>query len=45
MAPDALFCAFDGLAVPVLRELASRGVRVPSDIAVPASTTNVQRFF
>jgi LacI family transcriptional regulator len=31
---DALFCAFDGLAAPALRELAARGLRVPEDVAV-----------
>jgi len=33
-APDAVFCAFDGIAPRVLRELDSRGLRVPADIAV-----------
>jgi LacI family transcriptional regulator len=32
--PDALFCAFDGLAAPALRELSRRGLRVPDDVAV-----------
>lgn len=31
---DALFCAFDGLAAPAMRELAARGLRVPEDVAV-----------
>lgn len=31
---DAIFCAFDQLAAPVLRELANRGLRVPDDVAV-----------
>jgi LacI family transcriptional regulator len=31
---DAVFCAFDQLAAPVLRELAGRGLRVPDDVAV-----------
>ncbi|WP_248761593.1 LacI family DNA-binding transcriptional regulator [Pseudarthrobacter sp. SSS035] len=31
---DAVFCAFDQLAPTVLRELATRGRRVPDDIAV-----------
>jgi LacI family transcriptional regulator len=33
-AVDAIFCAYDGLASPVLRELSSRGLRIPQDIAV-----------
>lgn len=31
---DAVFCAFDQLAPTALRELATRGLRVPDDIAV-----------
>jgi LacI family transcriptional regulator len=31
---DAVFCAFDQLAAPVLRELARRGLHVPDDVAV-----------
>jgi LacI family transcriptional regulator len=31
---DAIFCAFDGLAAPAMRELATRGLRVPEDVAV-----------
>jgi LacI family transcriptional regulator len=31
---DAIFCAFDGLAAPAMRELAARGLRVPEDVAV-----------
>jgi len=31
---DAIFCAFDGLAAPAMRELSSRGLRVPEDVAV-----------
>lgn len=31
---DAVFCAFDLLAATVLRELATRGCRVPDDITV-----------
>lgn len=31
---DAIFCAFDGLAAPAMRELTARGLRVPEDVAV-----------
>lgn len=31
---DAIFCAFDQLAAPVLRELADQSIRVPKDVAV-----------
>jgi len=31
---DAVFCAFDQLAAPALRELARRGLSVPGDVAV-----------
>ncbi|MEX0158653.1 MULTISPECIES: LacI family DNA-binding transcriptional regulator [unclassified Microbacterium] len=34
IVPDAVFCAFDGLAAPVLRTLGARGFRVPADIAI-----------
>ena len=33
-SPDAVFCFSDELAVGVLRALASRGLRVPADLAV-----------
>ncbi|AQX82252.1 LacI family transcriptional regulator [Plantibacter flavus] len=34
VVPDAIFCAFDGLAAPVLRTLSSRRIRVPAEVAV-----------
>ncbi|MGO4680230.1 LacI family DNA-binding transcriptional regulator [Microbacterium sp. 2MCAF23] len=33
-APDGIFCAFDGLAAPVLRELTAHGLSTPGDVAV-----------
>ena len=32
--PDALFCATDWLALGAIRELTTRGIRVPEDVAV-----------
>lgn len=32
--PDALFCATDWLALGAIRELTTRGIRVPDDVAV-----------